>query len=175
MTSVRNTVGFIGLGRMGDPIARRLKTEGYDLVVHDTSPAVVKSFADISLTQTDARGVGDASDIVIVCLPTPAIVQAVVTGPGGVIEGQRARYVVDLSTTGPRVAREMAAALAAKGKTLIDAPVTGGVAGAKNGVLTMMRWALRTKRSLQRSRCCRPSRASWWLPDRDPAMDRCSR
>jgi 3-hydroxyisobutyrate dehydrogenase-like beta-hydroxyacid dehydrogenase len=138
MTSVRNTVGFIGLGRMGDPIARRLKAEGYDLVVHDTSPAVVKSFADISLTRTDARGVGDASDIVVVCLPTPEIVQAVVAGRGGVIEGQRARYVVDLSTTGPRVAREMAAALVAKGKALIDAPVTGGVAGAKNGVLTMM-------------------------------------
>jgi 3-hydroxyisobutyrate dehydrogenase-like beta-hydroxyacid dehydrogenase len=138
MMSVRKTVGFIGLGRMGDPIARRIQASGFDLVIHDTNPAVAKSFADIALIQPDSRSVGDASDIVIVCLPTPAIVQDVVTGPGGVIEGKRARYVVDLSTTGPRVAREMAAALATKGKALIDAPITGGVAGAKNGILTMM-------------------------------------
>src|ERR1700748_3936837 len=97
MTSGRKTVGFVGLGRMGDPIARRIKAAGFDLVIHDTSPAVVKSFADIALVKADSRSVGDASDIVIVCLPTPAIVQDVVTGLGGVIEGQRVRYVVDLS------------------------------------------------------------------------------
>ncbi len=139
MTTGRDTVGFIGLGRMGDPIARRLKEAGFDLVVHDTNPAVAKSFSDLgAVTQPNAKAVGDASDIVIVCLPTPAIVQAVVTGPGGVIEGARVSIVVDLSTTGPRIAREMGAALTARGKRLVDAPVTGGVAGAKNGILTMM-------------------------------------
>ncbi len=122
----------------GEPIARRLKADGYEHRRLRYEPCNIEAVrrSGRQRPRTDCRGVGDASDIVIVCLPTPAIVQSVVIRPGGVIEGKRARYVVDLSTTGPSVARVMAAALTESGKALIDAPVTGGVAGAKNGVLT---------------------------------------
>jgi 3-hydroxyisobutyrate dehydrogenase-like beta-hydroxyacid dehydrogenase len=132
-------VGFIGLGRMGDPIARRLIDRGFDLVIFDANPLTAQRLAEHGARiQQNARSVADHADVILVCLPTPEIVRSVVLGVHGVIEGSRAKYVVDLSTTGPRVAREMAAALQEKAKTLIDAPVTGGVAGAINGILTMM-------------------------------------
>lgn len=132
-------VGFIGLGRMGAPIARRLIDRQFDLVIHDSNPLTAQRLVDHGARpQRDARSVADHADVVFVCLPTPDVVRAVVIEPHGVIEGSRAKFVVDLSTTGPRVAREMAAALSQKGKVLIDAPVTGGVAGAINGILTMM-------------------------------------
>jgi 3-hydroxyisobutyrate dehydrogenase-like beta-hydroxyacid dehydrogenase len=139
MKNGRQTVGFIGLGRMGNPIARRLKEQNIDIVVHDASAPAEQYFISMGVpAQSNAKAIADSSDIVIVCLPTPQIVQAVITGPDGVNEGRRARYVIDISTTGPKVTREMSGALAASGKILIDAPVTGGVAGAKSGNLTMI-------------------------------------
>jgi 3-hydroxyisobutyrate dehydrogenase-like beta-hydroxyacid dehydrogenase len=139
MKSGHQTIGFIGLGQMGNPIACRLNEEGFALVVHDANALAVLHFTKIGVAaRSDAKGIADASDIVMVCLPTPEIVRAVVTGSGGVNEGRRARYVIDISTTGPRIAREMSGILAENGKIFIDAPVTGGVAGAKSGILTMM-------------------------------------
>lgn len=133
------TVGFIGLGRMGGPIARRLIDREFDLVVHDANPLMSQRLVEHGARmQRDSKSVADHADVVFVCLPTPEVVRSVVLGAHGVIEGSRARYVVDLSTTGPRVARDMAASLSQRGKALIDAPVTGGVAGAINGILTMM-------------------------------------
>jgi 3-hydroxyisobutyrate dehydrogenase-like beta-hydroxyacid dehydrogenase len=82
--------------------------------------------------------VASAVDPVLVSLPTPDIVKSVALGPSGVIEGSKAKTFVDLSTTGPRVAREVAALLAAKGIAALDAPVSGGVAGAEKGTLAVM-------------------------------------
>lgn len=139
MTPAVQCVGFIGLGRMGNPIAQRIGESGFSLVVHDAVPEAVRPLAELGAAiQPSPKAVADQSDIVLVCLPTPEIVQAVVVGADGIIEGGRARIVVDISTTGPRVARQLAVALERVGKTLVDAPVTGGVAGAKNGRLTMM-------------------------------------
>ncbi len=74
----------------------------------------------------------------LVSLPTPDIVRAVAAGEGGVIAGQRVKTFIDLSTTGRRTTEAIAAALAAKGIAMIDAPVSGGVAGAKKGTLAVM-------------------------------------
>lgn len=133
------TVGFIGLGRMGEPIARRIHAAGIKLHVHDTDPRAAGRLAELGAkVEATPKQLADAVDLVLVCLPTPDIVRAVALGKDGVIEGSRFRYLIDLSTTGPRVAREIDQAVAAKGKAFIDAPVTGGVAGAKSGKLTMM-------------------------------------
>lgn len=133
------TLGLVGLGRMGHPIALRLIQAGYELVVCDSDKQAVEALtaAGAKAAATPAA-VANESDIVIICLPTPAIVRDVALGPGGVIEGSRARYLIDISTTGTAVAREIAAAFEAKGKIFVDSPMTGGVAGAKSGVLTMI-------------------------------------
>src|SRR5947207_15952279 len=82
------SVGFVGVGRMGGRLARRLIDAGYLLTIFDTSEPVVRSFAELGARPVaSAAAVGSQCEVVIVCLPTPAIVQKVALGPGGVIEG----------------------------------------------------------------------------------------
>ncbi len=139
MQARQQKLGFIWLGRMGGPIAGRLLEAWFELVVHDSNPLAAQRLGEAGASVQDSpEAVGHAACIVLTCLPTPEIVRTVVIGPGGVVGGRGVHHVVDLSTTGPRVAREMATRLAEVGKTLIDAPVTGGVAGARSGSLTMM-------------------------------------
>ncbi|HWP16034.1 MAG TPA: NAD(P)-dependent oxidoreductase, partial [Xanthobacteraceae bacterium] len=96
------------------------------------------------LEQRGAKRAKSAADVasqcetVLVSLPTPDIVKAVALGKAGVIEGSKAKVFVDLSTTGPRVAKEVAEGLAKKGITAVDAPVSGGPSGAEKGTLAMM-------------------------------------
>ena len=129
-------VGFIGLGRMGEPMALRLVAAGYELVVYDVRPESVAA-----LTAKGARAaaspaeVASAVDTVLLSLPTPPIVREVAAKVGG---GSKVKTVIDLSTTGATAAREIAAALAAKGITAVDSPVSGGVAGAVAGTLAVM-------------------------------------
>jgi 3-hydroxyisobutyrate dehydrogenase-like beta-hydroxyacid dehydrogenase len=85
-----------------------------------------------------AADVASRCETVLVSLPTPDVVKAVALGQEGVIAGSKVRTFVDLSTTGPRVAKEVAAELAAKGITAVDAPVSGGPTGAEMGTLAMM-------------------------------------
>ena len=82
--------------------------------------------------------VASSAETVLVSLPTPWIVRAVALGKDGIIEGSRVKTFVDLSTTGPRVAIEVARSLAAKGIVSVDAPVSGGVTGAEKGTLAIM-------------------------------------
>lgn len=132
-------VGFIGLGNMGAPMATRLIDAGHQLTVYD-----VRREACAALEAKGARcaatpaAVASAVDTVLLSLPTPPIVRQVVLGADGVSSGTRVKTIVDLSTTGATVAREIAAALAAKGITAVDAPVSGGVSGAVKGTLAVM-------------------------------------
>jgi 3-hydroxyisobutyrate dehydrogenase-like beta-hydroxyacid dehydrogenase len=132
-------LGFIGTGRMGGLMAARLIAAGHTLTVSDGSDAAVAPLvaAGAKRAKTAAEVAGEA-DIVFASLPTPDVVRAVALGPNGVIEGGRAKTFIDLSTTGPRVAAAVSAGLAAKGITSVDAPVSGGMAGAKNGTLAVM-------------------------------------
>lgn len=133
------TVGFIGLGIMGSRMAGRLLAAGHELVVYDVSEAAVAALAAKGAkTVASAADVASRTDVVVLSLPTPDVVKRVLTGSGGVIEGKRAKVVVDTSTTGAAVITEAAPLLAEKGMTLLDAPVSGGVAGAANGSLTVM-------------------------------------
>jgi len=132
-------IGFIGLGIMGSRMATRLLAAGHALVVYDVSEAAIASLVEKGAKAArSAAEVASQSDVVVLSLPKPDVVEAVLTGAGGVIEGTRAKIAIDTSTTGSQVITRAAPKLAAKGMTLIDAPVSGGVAGAANGTLTVM-------------------------------------
>lgn len=133
-------IGFVGLGRMGRPMASRLAAAGYRLVVADPSPAareqLVRQGAAVAATP---REVADAADIVLASLPTPPVVREVALGTAGLVHGSRMKLLVDLSTTGPLVATQVAEGVAAQGRAeVLDCPVSGGVAGADQGTLTLM-------------------------------------
>jgi len=132
-------VGFIGLGRMGVPMASRLIDAGYRLTVYDVRKESVDTLvAKGARAAASPAAVASAVETVLLSLPTPAIVREVALGADGVIAGSKVRTVLDLSTTGATAAREIAAALAAKGITGVDSPVSGGVAGAVAGTLAVM-------------------------------------
>jgi 3-hydroxyisobutyrate dehydrogenase-like beta-hydroxyacid dehydrogenase len=132
-------LGFIGVGRMGHHMTSRLLDAGYPLTIFDTRREALEPAAARGATIAESPAeVATAAEIVLMCLPMPAIVQAVATGPQGILGGSKVRTVIDLSTTGPSVAIAVAREFAPRGITLVDAPVSGGVAGAKNGTLAVM-------------------------------------
>jgi 3-hydroxyisobutyrate dehydrogenase-like beta-hydroxyacid dehydrogenase len=133
-------IGFIGLGRMGHPMAGRLADGGYRLVVADTSAAAREALVRRGATPVATpRAVADAADLVFASLPTPAVVRQVALGDDGSVHGARMKLFVDLSTTGPMVAGEVARGIAQAGRAdVLDCPVSGGVAGAAKGTLTLM-------------------------------------
>jgi 3-hydroxyisobutyrate dehydrogenase and related beta-hydroxyacid dehydrogenases len=132
-------LGFVGLGRMGGPMSARLLAAGHHLTVFDTSTeALRRAEAQGAAVATSPREVGDRADVVLVSLPTPDIVHSVVLGTDGVAEGGQVKTVIDLSTSGPSAAGRIAAGLAQRGRQWIDAPVSGGIAGATNGTLAVM-------------------------------------
>jgi len=133
-------LGFVGVGRMGGPMASRLLDAGYRLCVYDLSEAatapLVARGAELAASPAE---VASAADIVLISLPTPDVVrQVVLGGNGGIINGSKVRLLIDLSTTGPGVATEVAAQVAERKIGWVDAPVSGGVTGAKAGTLAVM-------------------------------------
>lgn len=132
-------IGFIGLGNMGGPMARRLVKAGHTLVVYDTRNDAAAPLAALGAKlAASPADVADRVETVMASLPTPQIVAKVAVGEGGVIGGKRIRRFIDLSTTGSQVAIENAAALAKKGIAQVDSPVSGGVNGAVKGTLAVM-------------------------------------
>ncbi|MCX5515434.1 oxidoreductase [Kaistia algarum] len=133
------TIGFVGVGKMGNPMAKRLIQAGYELVVYDRDAAAVADLVAAGASAAaSARAVADAAPIVIASLPSPQILEAVVIAEGGIIDGKAIRVFIDISTTGPRMAAKVAAALEARGIASVDSPVSGGLAGARNGKLAVM-------------------------------------
>ena len=132
-------IGFIGLGNMGQPMARRLIEAGHKLVVYDTrNDAVAPLVALGAQLASSPADVADRVETVMASLPSLPISKKVALGEGGVIEGKRVKRFVDLSTTGTRVAAEIFAELAKKNIVQIDLPVSGGIGGARKGTLAVM-------------------------------------
>jgi 3-hydroxyisobutyrate dehydrogenase and related beta-hydroxyacid dehydrogenases len=132
-------VGFIGLGRMGAPMARRLIEAGHSLVVFDARAEAVEHVVAAGAQPADSpAAVANAAEIVFCSLPNPKIVHQVALEAGGVAEGSKVRILVDLSTTGPSMANTVAAALAPRNIAWVDAPVSGGIKGASTGTLAVM-------------------------------------
>ena len=131
--------GFVGIGRMGGPMCGRLLDAGHAVCVFDTDANAVTALTARGATAAaSAAEVASQAAVVLVSLPTPAIVRDVILGANGVASGSKVRTIVDLSTTGARVEQEIAQALSAKGISLVDSPVSGGVAGATKGTLAVM-------------------------------------
>lgn len=133
-------VGYIGLGLMGKSIARNILKAGFPLVVHNRSRAAVEELVTEGATAAfSPREVAGQVDVVFTNLPDSPDVERVVLGEDGIIEGAHEGLIyVDNSTIKPAVARRIAERLAEKGVLALDAPVSGGDIGARNGTLTIM-------------------------------------
>jgi 3-hydroxyisobutyrate dehydrogenase len=133
------TVGFVGLGSMGAPLARRLALAGYGLRAHDAAPACRDRVPAGATWVDDAAGTGRGARAVLLSLPDGATVTDVVLGSGALVDAlEPGAAVIDTSSSAPEGTRRLGAALAERGIELIDAPVSGGVVRAETGELTMM-------------------------------------
>jgi 3-hydroxyisobutyrate dehydrogenase-like beta-hydroxyacid dehydrogenase len=132
-------VGFVGLGKMGLPMSRRLLAAGHRLLVHDLDAGRVRLLVDEGAEAAPSPGaIAARVDTVLTSLPSPAALEAVALGRDGIACGEQVRRLVDLSTVGPDATGRLAAALAGHGVALVDAPVSGGVGGAAEGTLAVM-------------------------------------
>lgn len=134
------TIGFIGLGLMGKPMAQNLLRANYRLIVHNRSRAAVEESAELGAVAANSpREVAAQSDIIITMLPGPETVAQVLRGADGVLQHCRAgAVVVDMSTSEPKLARELAALGETRGVYVLDAPVSGGQVGAREATLSIM-------------------------------------
>jgi 2-hydroxy-3-oxopropionate reductase len=134
------TIGLIGLGIMGRPMARNLLKAGYPLIVHDVTRAAVDELvAEGATAGTSPRQVAEAVDVLITMLPDSPQVREVYLGPDGAFEALRPGWLaIDMSSIAPSTARELAERAAAAGADMLDAPVSGGDKGAIAGSLSIM-------------------------------------
>jgi len=159
------SLGFIGLGVMGGPMARNLITAGYTVTGFDTDRARLDRFvATGGKPAASGAEVGRASEIVCLSLPTGDVVRQVVTGDGGLATlMQSGTAIVDCSTTEAKVAQDAAAICVQRGIAFLDAPVSGGEQGAMDATLSIMVGG--TPRPLRAAgRSCPPwdDRSSTW-------------
>ena len=135
------TLGFLGLGIMGYPMARNLLRAGHSVAVWSNTAAKAKRLAEAEKAEFCAtpKQVAEAAEIIFLCVGDTAMSERVTLGPDGILDGVRAGSIVaDCSTVAPSYARRAAAALAEKGAHFLDTPVTGSKPGAEGGTLTIM-------------------------------------
>lgn len=134
------TIGFIGLGIMGKPMAQNILKAGYSLIILNRHPEVTHEFVAQGARSADSpRDVAAQSQVVITMLPDSPQVEEVILGPHGVLEGANAGLtVIDMSTISSVVTRHIATRLAERGVAMLDAPVSGGDKGAIAGTLSIM-------------------------------------
>jgi 3-hydroxyisobutyrate dehydrogenase len=137
---MKRKIGFIGLGAMGNYMAKNLIKAGYDLTVYDINSKPVEEL--VSLGAKRARTCAEtakAGAVIITMLPADDEVKAAVLGPEGVLEGTKAGTVlIDMSSIGPHTSKQVAAEAKKKGVKFLDAPVSGGTTGAEKATLTIM-------------------------------------
>jgi 2-hydroxy-3-oxopropionate reductase len=137
---VSDSVGFIGLGIMGRPMARHLLDAGFSLVVHSRSPGPVDELAAAGAQpRVSSADVAAGADVVITMLPDTPDVEPVLFGENGVSSGLRpGSLVIDMSTIDPLATRRFAESFRGMGVGMVDAPVSGGEKGAVDGTLSIM-------------------------------------
>jgi 3-hydroxyisobutyrate dehydrogenase-like beta-hydroxyacid dehydrogenase len=132
-------IGFIGLGKMGFPMARRLIEAGHQLVVFDQRKEAMDKLVALGASAASSpKDVADRAETVMASLPSLQASLEVATGKNGVIEGKLIRRFVDLSTVGSQMAVRIHDLLAKRGVVQLDSPVSGGVGGAEKGTLAVM-------------------------------------
>jgi len=137
---LRARIGFIGLGVMGRPMAEHLVRAGHQVTVHNRSQGPVRALVGAGAkAASSAAEAADGAEVVITMVPDSPDVEAVVLGERGVLEAaRRGLLLIDMSTIRPDTAREVAEAAAARGVRFLDAPVSGGQAGAVEATLSIM-------------------------------------
>ena len=140
MTSPSTTVGFVGLGIMGLPMAKNLLDAGYEVVGMNRSPEPVEELESHGgASAPTAKAAAERSDVVITCLPDSEVVAEVMRADDGIIAGcSEGMTVIDMSTISPTVTESLAEDLAAKEVDMLDAPISGGEVGAIEGTLSIM-------------------------------------
>jgi 2-hydroxy-3-oxopropionate reductase len=138
-----STIAFVGLGIMGGPMARHLAGAGHDVTGYNRSPEktqpLVEAGGRAAASVTEAVSAAGGADVVALMLPDSPDVEAVLAGDGGVFDTAKpGTLVIDFSTIRPDVAADLAARASEKGLRMIDAPVSGGQAGAENAALSIM-------------------------------------
>ena len=135
----QQTFGFIGVGRMGGLMSARLLDGGHKVVVYDVAAEAVAALEKKGAQRAaSAAEVASRAHTVFLSLPNPEIVQRAALDNDGVIQGTKVKRVVDFSTIGPRTASLVAKGLAARNIVYVDAPVSGGLKGAREGTLAVM-------------------------------------
>jgi 3-hydroxyisobutyrate dehydrogenase len=134
------SVGFIGVGNMGNPMAANVLKAGFPMIVFDRQPSAMENLVRDGATAARSSGdVLERSDIVLTCLPASPDVEAVYLEPGGLVERARPGTVlVDLSSVLPSTPRAIAPRAQARGVLFLEAPVSGGVTGARAATLAIM-------------------------------------
>ncbi|MFB6113003.1 MAG: 2-hydroxy-3-oxopropionate reductase [Halodesulfurarchaeum sp.] len=138
--SDRDTIGFVGLGIMGKPMAKNVMDAGYPVVAHNRSREPVEELASEGATPAESPSeVARESDVVITVLPDTDAVETVVLGEDGVIDGiDDGDLLIDMSTISPVETEVFAEKLADEGASMLDAPISGGEEGAITGTLSIM-------------------------------------
>ena len=133
-------IGLIGLGIMGKPMARNLMKAGYSLIVHNRSRGAIDELGrEGAQTAASAEEIAERCEVIVTMLPDSPDVELVYTGEGGVFSGVKSgTLLIDMSSIAPAVARAVAAEAEKRGCDMIDAPVSGGEAGAIGATLSIM-------------------------------------
>uniref|UniRef100_H0YXI9 3-hydroxyisobutyrate dehydrogenase n=1 Tax=Taeniopygia guttata TaxID=59729 RepID=H0YXI9_TAEGU len=136
----KTPVGFIGLGNMGNPMAKNLVKHGYPVIVYDVFPEACKEFQDLGAQVTESPAdVAERADRIITMLPSSPHAKEVYTGGNGILKKvKKGSLLIDSSTIDPAVSKELAKAAEKTGAVFMDAPVSGGVGAARAGNLTFM-------------------------------------
>ena len=131
--------GYLGVGNMGLPMAGKLLDGGHELWLYDVRDEAMQPLLERQARKAESpKELADACETVIVSLPTLKIFRNAMNGPDGFLAGTAIKTVINTCTVGGGFSKEVEAACAARGVTLIDAPISGGVAGAEAGTLTTM-------------------------------------
>src|SRR6266581_3020638 len=135
-----STIGFVGLGAMGGRIAARLRASGHQVYGTNRSPSKGVPLVERGLVWRDTpREVADAAEVIFSMITDDAALEAVASGPDGILAGLApGKVYVDMSTVSPHVSRELAERVRALGVEMLDAPVSGSLPAAEDGSLTIM-------------------------------------
>lgn len=136
----KKSIGFIGLGAMGRPMATNLIVSGYPLTVFDVDPVPMDALEGLGARRAASSAEASRNqETVITILPADPQVRAAVLGEQGVLEGAKpGTTLIDMTSLGPHTSREVSAAAASRGVRFLDAPVSGGIPAAEKGTLTIM-------------------------------------
>jgi 3-hydroxyisobutyrate dehydrogenase-like beta-hydroxyacid dehydrogenase len=132
-------IGYLGVGNMGQPMASKLLDAGHDLWIYDVREEAMQPLLERQARRaTSPRDLADNCECIVVSLPTLAIFRASLSGADGLLAGRSLKTLINTCTVGRPFIREVEALCAARGITVVDAPISGGVSGAKAGTLAIM-------------------------------------